>query len=77
LLGPSRIAFASAYCARREVLCVGRGGERSVRHDVSGLSRGAELHELLREEVMLRRLKRDVLSQVGGAGGAVSCANVV
>ncbi len=36
-----------------------------MRYDVSGLSRGAELHDMLKAEVMLRRLKRDVLSQVG------------
>ena len=38
--------------------------ERRTRHDVSGLSRGAELHAMLKAEVMLRRLKKDVLSQV-------------
>lgn len=37
--------------------------------DVSGLSRGAELHDMLKAEVMLRRLKKDVLSQVRGWGG--------
>lgn len=37
--------------------------------DVSGLSRGAELHDMLKAEVMLRRLKKDVLSQVGRAWG--------
>jgi hypothetical protein len=40
-------------------------GERRTRFDVSGLSRGPELHDMLKAEVMLRRLKRDVLSQVG------------
>ncbi len=34
--------------------------------DVRGLSRGTELHDMLKAEVMLRRLKQDVLSQVGG-----------
>ena len=43
----------------------GGNGERRTRFDVSGLSRGPELHDLLKAEVMLRRLKRDVLSQVG------------
>lgn len=38
--------------------------ERHSRWDVSGLSRSAELHDLLKAEVMLRRLKRDVMSQV-------------
>lgn len=38
-----------------------------MRWDVSGLSRGAELHDLLKAEVMLRRLKRNVLSQVSSA----------
>lgn len=41
-----------------------------TRFDVSGLARAAELHELLKAEVMLRRLKKDVLSQVGAQRGA-------
>lgn len=45
----------------------GGGGERRMRYDVSGLSRGAELHDMLKAEIMLRRLKRDVLSQVGAS----------
>ena len=50
------------------VPAAGQGNaERHSRWDVSGLSRGAELHDLLKAEVMLRRLKRDVLSQVGSA----------
>lgn len=40
-----------------------------MRYDVSGLSRGAELHDMLKAEVMLRRLKRDVLSQVRTVAG--------
>ncbi|KAL4428086.1 hypothetical protein ABPG75_002175 [Micractinium tetrahymenae] len=66
LLGRSRIDFATAYCNRREVPLPGfhAPGERSTRMDVSGLSRGAELHDMLKAEVMLRRLKKDVLSQL-------------
>ncbi|PRW44334.1 DNA annealing helicase and endonuclease ZRANB3 [Chlorella sorokiniana] len=69
LLGTNRTVFASAYCNRREVPRPGyhhggNGGERRMRYDVSGLSRGAELHDMLKAEIMLRRLKRDVLSQL-------------
>ncbi|PSC75396.1 DNA annealing helicase and endonuclease ZRANB3 [Micractinium conductrix] len=66
LLGRSRIEFAVAYCNRREVPLPGfhAPGQRGMRWDVSGLSRGAELHDLLKAEVMLRRLKRNVLSQL-------------
>lgn len=64
LLGASRTAFASAYCNRREVPFMGAGGEQLKRFDVGGLTRGSELHDLLKAEAMLRRLKRDVLSQV-------------
>jgi hypothetical protein len=71
LLGRSRTDFAQAYCGRRLVPVAGRGGERHRKWHVGGLSRGPELHDLLRAEVMVRRLKRDVLSQVGvGGGGA-------
>lgn len=43
-----------------------------MRYDVSGLSRGAELHDMLKAEIMLRRLKRDVLSQVGWQADVVA-----
>ncbi|GAB4813573.1 hypothetical protein N2152v2_000619 [Parachlorella kessleri] len=62
LLGRDRVEFAAAYCCRRAVPVPGGNGR--LRYDHSGLSRGAELHGLLRREVMLRRLKRDVLSQL-------------
>ncbi len=62
LLGRERYEFAAAYCNRRAVPVP--GGEGRLRYDNSGLSRAAELHALLRREVMLRRLKRDVLSQL-------------
>jgi len=62
LLGRDRVEFASAYCCRRAVPVPGSSGR--LRYDHSGLSRAAELHALLRREVMLRRLKRNVLSQL-------------
>lgn len=62
LLGRDRFDFAFSYCNRRAVPLP--GGEGRQRFDNSGLSRAAELHGLLRREVMLRRLKRDVLSQL-------------
>ena len=40
------------------------GGQGATRCDNSGLARGGELHALLTREVMLRRLKRDVLEQL-------------
>lgn len=64
LLGANRICFASAYCNRREVALTVHNGERTTRWDVGGLSRGGELHDMLKAEVMLRRLKQDVLSQL-------------
>lgn len=68
LLGANRICFASAYCNRREVALTVHNGERTTRWDVGGLSRGGELHDMLKAEVMLRRLKQDVLSQASGMG---------
>jgi hypothetical protein len=62
LLGRDRFEFANAYCNRRAVPVPGGNGR--LRYDNSGLSRPAELHVLLRREVMLRRLKLDVLSQL-------------
>ncbi|KAK9812930.1 hypothetical protein WJX72_005929 [[Myrmecia] bisecta] len=63
LLGFSREAFAQRYCNRRLVAC-GRRGEDRKRWDNSGLARAGELHSLLKQEVMLRRMKREVLSQL-------------
>jgi hypothetical protein len=67
LLAADRAAFAAAYCHRRLLPYWsggGGGGAPGQRWDQSGLTRGPELHLLLRQEVMVRRLKRDVLAQL-------------
>ena len=64
LLGATRAAFAVAYCARRLLPVRSHGGETVLKADNAGLARGPELNALLRREVMLRRLKRDVLPQL-------------
>eukprot|EP00890_Picochlorum_soloecismus_P004235 jgi/Picsp_1/4812/NSC_02180-R1_zinc finger ran-binding domain-containing protein 3-like len=63
LLNRERAKFASIYCDRRLVPCLYQQG-RSFRWDYSGISRGKELHLLLKHEVMIRRLKKDVLGQL-------------
>jgi SNF2 family DNA or RNA helicase len=64
LLPADRAAFATAYCHRRLLPFFTAGGLGGQRWDHSGLTRGQELHVLLRQEVMIRRLKRDVLAQL-------------
>ena len=49
---------------RRQLVAIQRGGHVSSKWDNSGLSRAAELHLLLRQEVMLRRLKSQVMAQL-------------
>ena len=65
---PLSLPPASALCRAPAAAATAAGqhtaGGRTTRFDMGGLSRGAELHDLLKAEVMLRRLKRDVLSQV-------------
>lgn len=51
---------ATQYVLHTSLLC----RHPPARFDNSGLARATELHGLLRREVMLRRLKRDVLSQL-------------
>ena len=63
LLNQERAKFASIYCGRRLVPCLFQQG-RAFRWDYSGISRGKELHLLLKHEVMIRRLKKDVLGQL-------------
>lgn len=63
LLGKDKFEFSANYCNRRVVPCYPYH-EYSKRWDNSGLTRAGELHLLLREEVMVRRLKRDVLDQL-------------
>lgn len=63
LLNRERANFASIYCDRRLVPCLYQQG-RAFRWDYSGISRGKELHLLLKHEVMIRRLKKDVLGQL-------------
>jgi SNF2 family DNA or RNA helicase len=65
LLGASRRQFASSYCrgTKVQVLQESRGDVRTV-VSCSGLTHSSELNSLLRESVMIRRLKCDVLSQL-------------
>ena len=58
----SRGQFADVYCDRRLVPCpYACNGQR---YDYSGLSRSRELHILLKQEVLIRRMKRDVSRQL-------------
>eukprot|EP00803_Ostreobium_quekettii_P008937 evm.model.scf_153.2 EVM.evm.TU.scf_153.2 scf_153:8261-20215(-) len=61
LLGKNKEQFAFRYCARRLVPSL---DESSKRWDNSGGCRLQELHHVLMREVMIRRLKRDILSQL-------------
>ncbi|KAL0027354.1 hypothetical protein WJX79_003195 [Trebouxia sp. C0005] len=63
LLGKDRAAFSYRYCGRR-LIPVGRHGSNTKKYDNTGLSRAGELHALLKEELMLRRLKRDVMAEL-------------
>ncbi|KAK9866369.1 hypothetical protein WJX84_005962 [Apatococcus fuscideae] len=65
LLGPNREVFAQRYCARR-LVPVWQGGHRTDQRkwDNSGLARATELHLLLKQEVMVRRLKVEVMAQL-------------
>ena len=56
--------FTERFCNAHKVF-LGRGGGRGgVRMDVSGSSNLPELHRLLTEHAMIRRLKVDVLTQL-------------
>jgi hypothetical protein len=52
------------YCDRRLVPAVTIRGEVRMRWDNGGGARLAELHGLLVRRLMIRRLKKDVLSQL-------------
>ncbi|KAK9844937.1 hypothetical protein WJX74_008894 [Apatococcus lobatus] len=65
LLGTSREVFAQRYCARRLAPVWQKGRRTDHRKwDNSGLARATELHLLLKQEVMLRRLKVEVMAQL-------------
>lgn len=67
LLFTDRSKFAKVYCNRRLVPAWRRAPGQSQQFwtwDYSGLSRAVELHLVLRQEVMIRRLKVDVLTQL-------------
>ncbi len=69
LLGEDKDAFAFRYCDRHLVPSYSRGGRQQPgntmkRWDSSGGSRLYELHGLLTQEVMIRRLKKDVLGEL-------------
>ncbi|KAK9843831.1 hypothetical protein WJX81_008228 [Elliptochloris bilobata] len=63
LLGGARERFAARYCARR-LVPVSNGDPGRLRWDNGGLAHAAELHALLKQEVMLRRLKSEVMAQL-------------
>jgi hypothetical protein len=64
LLDADRQRFADAYCHRRLLPFARADGGAGQKWDASGLTRGRELHALLRQEVMVRRLKREVLAEL-------------
>ncbi|KAK9794347.1 hypothetical protein WJX73_008577, partial [Symbiochloris irregularis] len=68
LLGRNREAFAARYCNRRLVRSAPRSTSShgaDLKHwDNSGLTHAPELHALLSQEVMVRRMKRDVMGQL-------------
>ena len=63
LLPKDRALFGSIYCDRKLVPNPFMG-PNAKRYDYSGVSRGQELHILLKQEVMIRRLKIEVLDQL-------------
>lgn len=66
VLPNNRKGFGRIYCDRRLVPVGYLPGSTSEiqRYDYSGLSRGKELHLLLKQEVMIRRMKKDVSGQL-------------
>lgn len=65
VLPKNRKEFGRIYCDRRLVPGYSPGSMREIqRYDYSGLSRGKELHLLLKQEVMIRRMKKDVSGQL-------------
>jgi SNF2 family DNA or RNA helicase len=70
LLGKSKDEFATRYCDRKKVWkFLGSGGGQGGRRRVETYSCGGgtylmELHALLRGEVMIRRLKSEVLAEL-------------
>lgn len=64
LVGNNRDTFSSTYCGRYQVPVPNRDGNRFFVYNNSGLARGPELHALLKQEIMMRRLKSDVLHQL-------------
>lgn len=62
ILPTKRGTFGSVYCDRRSIPCEYAVG--GYRYDYSGLSRTFELHLLLKQEVMIRRMKKDIADQL-------------
>ena len=62
ILPTKRDQFGVVYCDRRIVPC--DHAANGYRYDYSGLSRTKELHLLLKQEVMIRRMKRDISDQL-------------
>lgn len=71
LLGRDRFEFATLYCARRCVPVPGSAG--MLRYNNNGLSRAAELHLLLREEVRCRRGKPALAELSSDGSSAWGC----
>eukprot|EP00884_Botryococcus_braunii_P002065 jgi/Botrbrau1/1185/Bobra.0162s0066.1 len=66
LLTPCRQQFSIRYCNRQLVPTPGRrrDGVSALKYNHSGVSHAAELHALLKQEVMVRRLKKEVADQL-------------
>jgi superfamily II DNA or RNA helicase len=62
---PSWKEFVQRYCEKHEVLIKGRGkGKSKCITKWEGSSRPQELHSLLRETIMVRRLKAEILEEL-------------
>jgi superfamily II DNA or RNA helicase len=62
ILPTKREQFGTIYCDRRKIPCDHAPG--GYRFDYSGLSRTTELHLLLKQELMIRRMKKDISDQL-------------
>lgn len=62
--GPNFWAFAKRYCGLKKAFFRGRRGRQGSTWDMSGASNLDELGKKLRQTCMVRRLKKNVLSQL-------------